>query len=282
MPELPEVETICRGLVGYLAGRRLARVTVRRHDLRLPIPADFADKTSGRVVSRIGRRAKYLLIYLDDPAETVIIGHLGMSGRMLVRPSSEALLPHDHVVFETDADAGPPLTVVFHDPRRFGLLVLGRSRSLESHELFAELGPEPLAEGFGGKVLKERLVRRGRAPLKAALLDQTVVAGLGNIYVSEALHRAGLSPERAAGTLGSADMQRLAQAIRSVLDDAISAGGSTLRDYVQATGEIGSFQNLFRVYEQEGRACPRARCRGIVQRIVQSGRSTYFCPNCQK
>lgn len=278
MPELPEVETICRGLAGSLVGQKLVRVTVHCRSLRLPIPPTFEKKLTGRVIASIGRRAKYMLIELDD--KTVVIGHLGMSGRMFVRSPAlgQALQRHDHVVLET-ADK---LTVVFHDPRRFGLLVLGQSDALDKHDLLKTLGPEPLADDFTATRLAERLRKKPRSPLKAALLDQTVVAGLGNIYVSEALHRAALSPERLAGTLDGKQTARLVKAIRDVLNDALTAGGSTLRDYVQADGAVGSFQNLFRVYDRDGQRCPRSGCRGVVTRLVQAGRSTYFCASCQK
>jgi len=276
MPELPEVETICRGLAKHLAGQRLARVTVRRRDLRLPIPQDFAERLSGRVVAKVSRRAKYLLMHLDDAA--VVIGHLGMSGRMYFETAPWSAKPHDHVIFETDDGR----TVVFSDPRRFGLLVLSSEGALAQHALLRDLGPEPLAPDFTPSRLAVGLARRPRSPLKATLLDQTVVAGLGNIYVCEALHRASLSPERLAGTLMATELRRLVRSIRDVLNDALSAGGSTLRDYVQADGEIGSFQNLFRVYARDKNRCPRSGCRGIVQRAVQAGRSTYFCPICQK
>ncbi len=285
MPELPEVETICRGLARVLIGQRLDQVVVVRSDLRLPVPADFVSKTVGRIVKKVERRAKYLLIELDDG--TVILGHLGMSGRLFVKaPPLPALMPHDHVVFETSSPQNGPLRLVYHDPRRFGLLVLGHTGTLFTHELLRELGPEPLAPQFGAPQLAGRLAARPKTPLKAALLDQRVVAGLGNIYVSEALHRAGLSPERAAVTLldkpGRAAIARLARAIRQVLQDAVAAGGSTLRDYVQANGEVGSFQNRFRVYDRDGQPCPRRGCRGTVERIVQSGRATYFCAMCQR
>lgn len=298
MPELPEVETICRGLADHLVGRRLVEVTVRRHDLRQPIPADFAQKLTGRVVLEISRRAKYLLMHLDDG--TVMVGHLGMSGRLFVQkpPQPAASSPqstgaHDHVVFHLSApiseesaqqpanqpDAG--LRVVYHDPRRFGLLVLGLASALQKHPLLRELGPEPLSPQFTGAVLAANVAGR-RSPIKAALLDQGVVAGLGNIYVSEALFRARISPERPAGSLTRAECTQLVKSIRSVLEAALAAGGSTLRDYVQADGAVGSFQNLFSVYDREGQRCPRRGCRGTIRRVVQAARATYFCPRCQR
>lgn len=291
MPELPEVETICRGLAGHLVGRRLIEVSVRRYDLRQPIPADFAQKLTGRVVLEISRRAKYLLMYLDD--DTVVVGHLGMSGRLFVQkpPLPSAALPptgtHDHVVFhlsapiagQSQSDGG--LRVVYNDPRRFGLLVLGVASALKKHPLLRELGPEPLSPNFTGAVLAANVAGR-RSAIKAALLDQGVVAGLGNIYVSEALFRARILPERAAGSLTRAECAQLVKSIRSVLEDALAAGGSTLRDYVQADGAVGSFQNLFRVYDREGQRCPRRGCPGLIRRVVQAARATYFCPLCQR
>lgn len=286
MPELPEVETICRGLAGHLVGRRLVEVTVRRHDLRQPIPADFAAKLAGRVVREISRRAKYLLMFLDDG--TVVVGHLGMSGRLFVqKPPLPADGAHDHVVFHLSAPVAgksksdPGLRVVYNDPRRFGLLVLGVEKSLTKHPLLSDLGPEPLSPKFTGLVLAKNVAGR-RSAIKAALLDQAVVAGLGNIYVSEALFRARISPERPAGSLTGPECARLVKAIRSVLEDALAAGGSTLRDYVQADGEVGSFQNLFSVYDREGEPCPRRGCRGTIRRVVQAARATYFCPRCQR
>jgi formamidopyrimidine-DNA glycosylase len=286
MPELPEVETICRGLMGVLAGQRILRVAVRRRDLRLPIPANFAKKLIGHTICRVWRRAKYLLLSLDDG--TVVIGHLGMSGRLYVQtPALPALSAsaHDHVVIETVGASDKIQRVIFNDPRRFGLLVLSSADALDKHDLLRDLGPEPLGTDFTAERLAATLRGRPRAPLKAALLDQTVVAGLGNIYVCEALHRARLSPERAAGTLAEkaakADAARLVRAVRAVLRDALRAGGSTLRDYIQADGEVGSFQNHFRVYDRALERCPRSGCRGVIQRVVQAGRSTYFCPLCQ-
>jgi formamidopyrimidine-DNA glycosylase len=286
MPELPEVETICRGLAGHLVGRRLLDVTVRRHDLRLPIPRDFAQRLAGRLVRAVSRRAKYLLMYLDD--ETVVVGHLGMSGRLYVQVQSSTPVPtgpagaHDHVVFNLSArelDGG--LRVIYNDPRRFGLLVLGAASALTEHPLLSDLGPEPLDARFTGAVLAAKLAGR-RGPIKAALLDQSIVAGLGNIYVSEALFRASVSPERIAGSLTPRETSQLVRSIRSVLEDALAAGGSTLRDYVQADGEAGSFQNLFRVYDRQGQRCSRRGCRGVIKRVVQAGRATYFCPLCQR
>lgn len=278
MPELPEVETVCRGLAAHLVGRRLVRVEVRRHDLRQPVPADFARRLTGRQVVRIDRRAKYMLWHLDDAG--VVIGHLGMSGRLCVQaePLPKAAV-HDHIFLATDARTA----VVYNDPRRFGLLLLATEDSLAQHPLLKELGPEPLSDALTPAGLRAELAGR-RGPIKAALLDQKVVAGLGNIYVCEALYRAHISPLRPAGELTAAEAKRLVREIKTVLASAIAAGGSTLRDYVQADGELGGFQNQFVAYDREGTPCPSRGCGGahIIRRIVQSGRSTYYCPRCQK
>ncbi len=269
---------MCRGLATRLVGRRLSRVEVRRGDLRLPVPADFAARLTGRQVVGIDRRAKYMLWHLDDAA--VVIGHLGMSGSMCVQPApAPPPATHDHVSFETDGE----LVVVYNDPRRFGLLVLATESTLGQHPLLKALGPEPLAPEFTGTALRQALAGR-RGPIKAALLDQTVVAGLGNIYVCEALYRAHVSPLRAAGSLTPAMATRLVAEIKGVLSAAIGAGGSSLRDYVQADGGRGGFQNQFVAYDREGEACRTRGCRpaDVIQRIVQGGRSTYYCPRCQK
>ncbi len=276
MPELPEVETVCRGLARKLEGRLLGRVEQRRPDLRFPLPADFAGRLTGRRVARLGRRGKYILMHLDG-AEALLV-HLGMSGRMYIRqkPVPDPG-PHDHVVFETDDGT----VVTFQDARRFGFMDLVDEAALDSHPRLKDLGPEPLGNAFNGPLLSARLAGR-RTPIKAALLDQRVVAGLGNIYVSEALWRAGISPRRLARNVAGKRAERLAPAIRDVLGDAIAAGGSSLRDYVQADGELGYFQHRFAVYDREGAACATTGCRGRVARIVQSGRSTFFCASCQR
>ena len=279
MPELPEVETVCRGLAPRLTGRRLARVSVRREGLRLPFPKGMAKRLTGRVVTAINRRAKYILMHLDDGG--VVIAHLGMSGRMVI---SDAPAPppgkHDHVVFETDDGA----VVTFNDARRFGLMVMTTAADLAAHPLLASLGPEPLDAAFTPAVLSLALAGR-RAPIKAALLDQAVVAGLGNIYVSEALFRAGIAPVREAYTVAGAGAAALVPAIKSVLTAAIAAGGSTLRDYVQSSGELGYFQHDFAVYGRTGEACPGCTCdparTGGIVRLAQAGRSTYWCPRRQ-
>ncbi len=281
MPELPEVETARRGLEPVLVDRRLDRVQVRQPMLRWPVPAGFAPALTGRRVTALGRRGKYLLIHLNDGQ--AVIGHLGMSGSLAVRPGCNRPPPdrHDHVIFDTDAG----VRVTFHDPRRFGALLLTTARDLAGHPLLAHLGPEPLDPGFDGPVLAARLAGTRRT-LKAALLDQRVVAGLGNIYVSESLFRAGLSPRRLASDLGGTRAARLTEAIRAVLTEALESGGSTLRDHRQPNGERGYFQHTFAVYDRAGQPCPGCDCdvaiTGGVQRLVQGGRSTFFCPRRQR
>jgi len=276
MPELPEVETVRRGLEAKLAGRLFTRVQQRRADLRFPLPADFAARMRGRRVVGIRRRAKFLLFELDGGE--VLICHLGMSGRMFLSPAP-APPPgrHDHLIFETDN--GWVLT--FNDQRRFGLMDLVPAARLDQHRLLAHLGPEPLGNSFNGVALSARLKPK-RTPIKAALLDQRVLAGLGNIYVSEALWRARISPRRSAHTVAGRRAERLAPAIRDVLTEAIAAGGSSLRDYVQADGELGYFQHSFAVYGRADAACRRAGCGGTIRRLVQSARTSYYCPACQR
>ena len=279
MPELPEVETVRRGLEPLLLGRRLTRVVVRQHMLRWPVPAGFARALTERRVEALDRRGKYLLIRLDD--DRVVIGHLGMSGSLAVRPPGEAPALHDHVILETDAGA----CVTFHDPRRFGALLLSTALGVEAHPLLAHLGPEPLDGAFDGPALAARLAGK-RCSVKAALLDQRVVAGLGNIYVSESLFRAGLSPRRLAGSVSGARAARLAVAIQAVLLEALESGGSTLRDHRQANGELGYFQHAFAVYDKEGQPCPGCDCdvarEGGIRRLVQGGRSTFYCARRQR
>lgn len=275
MPELPEVETVRRGLLPVLEGRTLARIEQRRHDLRWPIPDGFARRLAGRRVTGIARRAKYLLWECEDG--TVLLMHLGMSGRLVISGERPELGAHDHLVFTTDEG----VVIRFNDARRFGMVDLARAETLASHRLLAGLGPEPLGNGFNGPDLHAVLVRR-RTPVKSALLDQKVVAGLGNIYVCEALHMAGLSPFRLTSTLDRREVERLVAAVRRVLDAAIRAGGSSLRDHVAPSGELGYFQHSFRVYDREGAVCPTPGCGGVVERGVQSGRSTFHCRACQR
>ncbi|MFO1060193.1 MAG: bifunctional DNA-formamidopyrimidine glycosylase/DNA-(apurinic or apyrimidinic site) lyase [Dongiaceae bacterium] len=280
MPELPEVETIRRGLALRLEGRRLAHVEQRRPDLRRALPPDLPARLTGRRVARLDRRAKYLLIHLEDGP--VLMLHLGMSGRMVIGGRDDGPPDrHDHFILETDDGA----VIRFNDARRFGHIDLIEPGGLDSHPLLRGLGPEPLGNAFSGPVLADAL--RGKAtPIKAALLDQRVVAGLGNIYVSESLFWAGISPRRLARTVQGERAERLAAAIRKVLREAIAAGGSTLRDYVQASGELGYFQHRFAVYDREGRPCPGCDCdaaqTGGIRRIAQAGRSTFYCPRRQR
>jgi formamidopyrimidine-DNA glycosylase len=290
MPELPEVETVRKGLAPVLEGHRLTLVETRRGDLRIPFPPRFSQRLTGRRIKRLRRRAKYLLADLDN-AETLVM-HLGMSGRMSVyakgkarklgqyvyqtAPSEAGNGKHDHVVFETDA----PARVVYTDHRRFGLMTLAMTARLEEHPLFRGLGVEPLSDAFGPELLL-RAFRNKKTPIKSALLDQRVIAGLGNIYVCEALFRARISPRKRASRVARERATALANAIVAVLEEAVRAGGSSLRDHKRVDGELGEFQHRFAVYDREGLPCP-ARCGGIVKRITQSGRSTFFCPLCQK
>lgn len=289
MPELPEVETVRRGLTPLMVGRRIARVDQRRPDLRFPFPERFAERLAGRRVMAVDRRAKYLLIRLDDGWTWLV--HLGMSGRFTIAPgpvqarSGQAghnsgwglIERHDHLLVELE-DGG---RVRFNDTRRFGFMDLIAPGGEAASPHLAGLGPEPLGLAFDAVWLDSAL--RGRAtPIKAALLDQRVVAGLGNIYVCEALWRAGISPRRLARSVAGRRAGRLAPAIREVLEAAIDAGGSSLRDYVQADGELGYFQHAFDVYDRENAACRRPGCTGAIRRIVQSGRSTFYCPEHQR
>lgn len=293
MPELPEVETVRRGLLPVLQGAVIEAAEARRPDLRWPLPEGFSERLAGRRVEAVGRRAKYLLADLDGGE--VLILHLGMSGSIRIEGWTGARAPgtfhhprgapgpHDHVVLHLAGGT----TVTFNDPRRFGAILLVPYDRLDSHPLLKTLGPEPLGNQFNAAYLAKACAGK-KTSLKAALLDQKIVAGLGNIYVCEALHRAGLSPRRLASTLATKAgapaerTERLVAAIRDVLREAISAGGSSLRDHRQVDGELGYFQHRFRVYDREGASCPTYRCTGTVERIVQSGRSTFFCPTCQR
>ena len=279
MPELPEVETVRRGLVPRLVGKRIVRLQQRRKDLRIPIPAKFAAKVEGRTVRAIDRRAKYLLIRLDDGQ--TLIAHLGMSGRMTLHDAASAaahpLDRHDHVVF--DIEDG--WQVRFNDARRFGLMLLVADEAVPRHKFFKGLGPEPLDATFDGPALAERLAGR-KTPIKAALLDQKTLVGVGNIYACEALFLAGISPRRSAHTVQGERATKLVNAIRHVLARSIDDGGSTLRDHVQPSGELGYFQTRFNVYDRAGIACPTRGCGNTVRRVVQAGRSTFYCARCQR
>jgi formamidopyrimidine-DNA glycosylase len=276
MPELPEVETVRRGLEIAMAGRTLLEVTQRRADLRRPFPPHFAERLKGRRVESLARRGKYLTLCLDDGNALLI--HLGMSGRMLVgRKDERPLERHDHVLF--DLDNG--LRVIFNDPRRFGVMDLFPAEETASHPLLAGLGPEPLSAEFTPRALAGRI--KGRiTPIKVALLDQNVVAGIGNIYACEALFRAGIAPDRPAGEIKPGEIKRLVPAIKQVLEEAIAAGGSSLRDHRQTNGELGYFQHSFKVYDREGLPCPGCDCRTGIRRMIQAGRSTFYCAKKQR
>jgi formamidopyrimidine-DNA glycosylase len=275
MPELPEVETVRRGLALKMNGRRIVRAELRRPDLRRPFPAALATRLQGARIGALGRRGKYILIELDT--DGLLLLHLGMSGRVTAstEPSSDGR--HDHVVLTLDDGT----VIRFNDARRFGLLDYMKRNDVAAHPLLAELGPEPLEAGFNAAYLAAILGGK-MTPIKSALLDQRIVAGLGNIYVCEALFRSGISPRRLAGAIGPKRVERLVAGIRSVLTEAIAAGGSSLRDYVQADGELGYFQHSFAVYRREGEPCPGCNCGGGVRRIVQAGRSTFFCAKRQR
>ena len=293
MPELPEVETVRLGLVPAMEGARFVKVEARRPDLRWPFPKDFVSRLEGKTVTGLGRRAKYLLA--DLSSGDVLIMHLGMSGSFRVGKDGEGATPgdfqyerskakaHDHVVFHMSSGA----SVTFNDPRRFGFMKLVPRVDLDREPMLRSIGPEPLGNEFGAALLA-RACRGKKTSLKAALSDQRVVAGLGNIYVCEAPSRAHLSPRRRAATIASKNGEpneravALADAIKAVLNDAIKAGGSSLRDHRRTDGELGDFQHSFRVYDRAGEKCPTRGCKGRIKRIVQTGRSTFFCPVCQK
>jgi formamidopyrimidine-DNA glycosylase len=293
MPELPEVETVRRGLQPVMEGAKIVRAEARRKDLRFPFQADFVARLQGQTVTGLGRRAKYLLA--DLGSGDVLLMHLGMSGSFRIRKPGEEDMPgqfhhprdkngaHDHVVFHMSSGAD----VVFNDPRRFGYMKVIARSALDREPLLQGLGPEPLGNEFDAGLLARACAGK-KTSLKAALLDQRVVAGLGNIYVCEALFRAHLSPRRNAATLATKKgestehAKRLVEAIHAVLNQAIKAGGSSLRDHRQASGELGYFQHSFQVYDREGEKCQTARCSGTVRRFTQNGRSTFWCPKCQK
>lgn len=290
MPELPEVETVRRGLAPVMEGATIVAVEQRRPDLRFSFPEDFASRLQGRRIVSVGRRAKFLVIHLDrDP---VLIAHLGMSGSFRIHDATSEDIPgdfhhkrskiaaHDHVVFHLERD-GAAHRITYNDPRRFGFMVFSQVRDVESHPFLASLGIEPTGNALDGAVLAALLAGR-RSPLKSTLLDQKLIAGLGNIYACEALWRAGLSPKRLAGSVAGQRAARLADAIRAVIADAIAAGGSTLRDHQLTDGSLGYFQHSFNVYDREGEPCLRSGCAGTVKRVVQSGRSTFYCSACQR
>ena len=296
MPELPEVETVKRGLAPTMEGSLLVNAELRRPDLRFPFPVDFSAIVGGQRIVSLSRRAKYLMIDLE--AGDVIIAHLGMSGSFRIEQGPWSATPgefhhprgkdekHDHVIFHLEGPAGPA-RVIYNDPRRFGFMDLARRETVSAHAFLRELGEEPTGNALDAAYLAGRFAGKAQ-PLKAALLDQKNIAGLGNIYVCEALWRSGLSPLKPAGALvdtrGRAGpaLQDLTVAIREVIADAIAAGGSSLKDHIQADGSLGYFQHSFSVYDREGEACRTPGCGGTVARIVQAGRSTFHCPRCQK
>jgi formamidopyrimidine-DNA glycosylase len=293
MPELPEVETVRRGLQPVMEGFRIVKMEVRRKDLRFPFQRDFVARLAGQTVTGLGRRAKYLMA--DLASGDVLLMHLGMSGSFRVVKDDGASAPgqfhharakdgaHDHVVFHMSSGA----SIVFNDPRRFGYMKVLARKAIEEEPLLSGLGPEPLGNEFDAAMLARSCANK-KTSLKAALLDQRVVAGLGNIYVCEALFRAHLSPRRLAATLATKKgeptdhARRLVVAIHAVLNQAIKAGGSSLRDHRQTSGELGYFQHSFQVYDREGETCQTAGCSGMVKRFTQNGRSTFWCPKCQK
>ena len=292
MPELPEVETVRRGLSPAMEGAKLARLQLNRTDLRFPFPENLVAAVEGRQIIALGRRAKYLLIDLED--DLTIIAHLGMSGSFRVEEEALGTFhhprskdeKHDHVVFHLER-GNETLKVIYNDPRRFGFLHLAKRSELDLYPAFAQLGPEPTGNALDAEDLGKRFSGKAQ-PLKSTLLDQTVIAGLGNIYVCEALWRAHLSPKRAAGSIVTPtgrpkkELVLLTEAIRAVIADAIAAGGSSLRDHIQTDGSLGYFQHSFSVYDQEDKPCRTPGCGGTVARITQAGRSTFYCPRCQK
>jgi formamidopyrimidine-DNA glycosylase len=289
MPELPEVETVRRGLQPVMEGARFTKVEAHRGDLRWPLPKDFVARLEGKRVEGLGRRAKYLLA--DLSSGDVLMMHLGMSGSFRVGKNTPGRYyherskntAHDHVVFHMSSG----VRIAFNDPRRFGMMKLVPRAELDNEPLLRALGPEPLGNAFDAAMLA-RACKGKKTSLKAALSDQKIVAGLGNIYVCEALHRARLSPKRRASTIASKSglpnerADKLVDAIKAVLTEAIAAGGSSLRDHRRTDGELGDFQHNFRVYDREGQPCPTPGCNGKIKRMVQTGRSTFFCPVCQK
>lgn len=283
MPELPEVETVRRGLLPAMEGKVIARADVNRPDLRWPFPERMAERLAGQRVKALGRRSKYILIDLEG-GETLII-HLGMSGRMQIDEATTANFhtnsatpqKHDHVVFHMEDHT----RIAFNDARRFGAMDLVATSAVEQHWLIEKLGPEPLGNQFNADYLTEALKRKN-TPIKSALLDQRIIAGLGNIYVCEVLFRTGISPIHKANSLSMKRLASLVPAIRDVLSEAIESGGSSLRDHRQTNGELGYFQHSFAVYDQEGEACTNEGCLADIKRIVQSGRSSFYCPNCQR
>ena len=290
MPELPEVETVRRGLEPAMTGARIERLELRRENLRFPFPERFAERMQGRTIIGLRRRAKYLLADIDDGQ--TMIGHLGMSGSFRIEAGAKADTPgafhldrsklkkHDHVVFHLDGAEAGRVTVTYNDPRRFGFLLLHETAGLDHHPLMADIGIEPLGNGLSGPVIRT-VFAKTNSPLKSALLDQKRIAGLGNIYVCEALWRSKLSPMRVASSLNDKEAGLLARTIRAVLDEALEAGGSSLRDHRQTDGTLGYFQHRFAAYDREGEPCRHPGCGSVISRDVQAGRSTFWCTACQ-
>ena len=283
MPELPEVETVMRGLSPVCVGQTIVEVEQRRADLRIPFPENMSERLSGVSINRLKRRAKYIQVFLDN--NEVLVIHLGMSGRVSIIPATEAIdykpIKHDHVIFTLSSG----IKIVYNDPRRFGMIFIVLHDQLMDHSAFSHLGPEPLGNDFSAPILVERLKGK-KTSIKQALLDQRVVVGVGNIYACEALYMSGISPLKSAHLIRGKKADLLVTSIRQVLSRAIEAGGSTLKDYRHANGELGYFQHNFTVYDQEKQACPSCDCdinkTGGIQRVVQSGRSTFYCPRKQR
>jgi formamidopyrimidine-DNA glycosylase len=281
MPELPEVETVCRGLQKAIQGKKLVRLELRRRDMRFPFPKNLVAATSDTLIKNITRRAKYILIHLDNGQ--IILVHLGMSGRLVIAEAKDKTQPakHDHVIFHL----GGGTRVLFNDARRFGLVDLATAETLPAHRFFAHLGPEPFDDTFTAKSFAQSLQNK-KVAIKLAIMDQRVVVGVGNIYAAEALFDAGIDPTRAAGSLTPAECKKLWAAIRAVLTRAIKAGGSSIRDYVQTDGELGYFQHQWAVYDKQGEKCRKCTCplqkTGGIKKIMQGGRSTFYCPTKQK
>ena len=283
MPELPEVETVCRGMKSSMLGKIISRVKIRRDGLRWPFPEQMGDRITGKTVLNITRKAKYILIALDTD-ETIII-HLGMSGRILINDKTMAVFvdcdevygKHDHVTFYMNDN----VRIVFNDARRFGAMDLISTKELDNHWLLKKIGPEPLGNSLNSEYLQKTLKNKS-VPIKMALLDQHLIGGLGNIYVCEILYRAKISPNRKARNLSKKHIDKLIQTIRIVLHEAIDAGGSSLKDHRQTSGEIGYFQYNFTVYGRTNKSCLNNDCNAQIKRILQGGRSTFYCPKCQR
>lgn len=276
MPELPEVETTKRGLAPVLEGKKIVKVYKRRENIRIPIPNDFESRITGERLTHIKRRAKYLQMFLESG--DVIICHLGMSGKFVIREKDETpFAKHDHVIFETEDN----MLAIYNDPRRFGIMTICHEDELENHKLFRDMAVEPLGNEFNGAYLLDK-IQKSNSTIKALLLNQKVVVGLGNIYVCEALNMAKINPLRKGTELNEADTERLVPLIREILRRAIEAGGSTLKDFAGADGDLGYFQHQFVAYGRENEPCKNDGCGGTMKRINQGGRSTFYCPTCQK